>query len=137
MEPKYSGCHLANKDASHFSHKTNSSSTRNHFSFSSTLILICISVYNTIGVDPTRLTDNPMFGFSKVSECSTVFKHSQVIAKTGQCLVQDKFSLSMISQVHDTFLESSSRTVVKAQLTKFMRRIISFFPFPDGVFTEH
>ena len=25
-----------------------------------------ISVYKTIGVDPTRLTDNPTFGFSKV-----------------------------------------------------------------------
>ena len=27
---------------------------------------ISISVYKTIGVDPSRLTDNPTFGFSKV-----------------------------------------------------------------------
>ena len=30
--------------------------------------LFFISVYKTIGVDPTRLTDNPTFGFSKVGQ---------------------------------------------------------------------
>ena len=56
-------------------------------------------------------TDNPMFGFSKVSEWSTVFRHRQVITKTSQCpwKVKDKFSLPMISRAHDTLLESSSR----------------------------